>query len=78
MATVDDLVVELIEQAMKGDITWEPISWQGETPERWQASAGGCKFDLIGIGGELLIYNRDIADDWVGVGCPDGPAQTSS
>ena len=48
MATIEDIVAQLVKRTESGDIEWESFYWTSDgTPAGWAATEGGCRFSVI-------------------------------
>ncbi len=48
MATVEDVVTQLIARTESGKVEWAPFSWKDDgTPVGWSAKEAGCYFSVI-------------------------------
>ena len=48
MATVEDVVSQLVKRTQSGGVAWTPFSWNDEgTPVGWSTKEGGCYFSVI-------------------------------
>ena len=48
MATVEDVVTQLLRRTENGSVQWTPFSWSDDgTPTGWSAKEAGCYFSVI-------------------------------
>ena len=61
MATVNDLVAQLVKRTENGDIQWEPFYWNDNgAPTGWAATERGCRFSVITNPVELSVSSPQI------------------
>ena len=48
MATIEDVVTQLIHRTESGSVDWTPFSWKDDgTPTGWSMKEAGCYFSVI-------------------------------
>ena len=48
MATVEDVVAQLVKRTESGSVEWTPFTWKDDgTPVGWSAKEAGCYFSVI-------------------------------
>ena len=60
MATIEDVVAQLVKRTESGDLKWKPFYvGSGTTPFNWQVANGGCRFTVnTGAGTELILASE--------------------